>query len=104
MGPNTQLLCARLRDVIQLLERVGASYWADWMQTALTRIERSDFSGVEKVCGAYGGMGSFNDLIIQLGPHQIAANEADGANEELERLRGEIYELAMLIKRDVVIE
>lgn len=52
MGPNTTLLCARLRDVTQLLERVGASYWADWMQTALTRIERSDFSGVENVCGA----------------------------------------------------
>ena len=65
MGSKTQLLCDRLQETIMLLERVNEHYWADWLKVALSRIENDDFSGIPYLIAAYGGMGSFNDILIK---------------------------------------
>ncbi len=103
MGPKTTLLCERLRDTAQLLRKVGESHWAKWMETALRRIENGDFSGVEHVLGAYGGMGSFNDLVLAaVNGHAVNDDNWRDYNDRLDSLRGELYTLANDVRRDAV--
>ena len=57
------------------------------MSKAASMIRKSDFAGVEKVLGAYGGMGSFQDNYWK--------------NLRIEELQHEMWELADSIKREV---
>lgn len=72
------------------------------MHKSKSRVEASDFSGITHLLGAYGGMGSFNDLIIC---QQMVGGKfswKDGhieKNHELDRLRSKAWELADAIKR-----
>ena len=102
MGPKTSSLIAVLSELIELLERDSETHWSNWMRNAKSRIEASDYSGITHLLGAYGGMGSFNDLILgqslQRGKIVWKDNQAE-LNEELSRLRSEAWELATYIKR-----
>ena len=102
MGPNTSSLVVVLSELIELLERDNETHWSKWMRKAKSRIEASDYSGITHLLGAYGGMGSFNDLILgqslQRGKIVWKDNQAE-LNEELSRLRSEAWELATYIKR-----
>ena len=64
MGPKTAELVAVLEELIHLLNTDGNNHWANWMTKARALIVNSDFSGIEKVLAAYGGMGSFNDVYL----------------------------------------
>lgn len=102
MGPKTKELINVLQSLIDLLQRDHETYWSKWMSVSKSRIEASDFSGVTHLLGAYGGMGSFNDLILgqgrQRGKIVWKDNHAE-LNTELSRLRNEAWELATSIKR-----
>jgi len=102
MGPKTQKLIEVLVELIALLEKHDVQNWSQWMQKALQRIENSDFSGITHLLGAYGGMGSFNDLILSFQEPQ-QANEIilEQDNEKLIHLRSKAYNLAKKIKREV---
>ena len=103
MGPKTMQLIGVLDQIIALLETDGEEHWREWMATARSRLLNSDYSGIEYLIGAYGGMGSFNDLIIGQsvvnGEFQWKAN-AHEANETLNVMRSSAYELADFIKRN----
>lgn len=104
MGPKTRILCDRLREAADLLRRVGEHHWCDWLEESLRRIENDDFSGVEHLHGAFGGMGSFNDLIIMsANGHAILNNEYRAVNARLDGLRHELYELAEYIRHNAEI-
>lgn len=105
IGPKTQLLCDCLKATIVLLERVGADHWAAWMKISLSQLENGDLSGVKHVLAAYGGMGSFNDLVLCSGNgHRVTDDEYRTVNDELDKLRNEAYELAQFISRNAVVE
>src|SRR4029453_1367889 len=105
MGPQTRILCDRLHDAIQLLDRVQEHHWSKWFSTALTRIQNGDLSGVHQILASYGGMGSFNDLVIHsANGHHVTDTEYSFVNERLEKLRSELYDLAKMVRKNAVVE
>ncbi|WP_247362028.1 DUF6966 domain-containing protein [Ralstonia pseudosolanacearum] len=103
MGPKTKELVEVLAKLAALLESDGEQHWRAWLLHAKTRLEASDYSGVEYLLRAYGGMGSFNDFVA-------AQSFVDGRltwktgygelNDEIDALRSEAWELATGIKRN----
>ena len=67
--------------------------------------KKSDFRGVEIVKGSFGGMGSFNDLIIHpMNKHSIKESEVESINKDLNYLRSKIYNLCQHIIRNADIK
>jgi hypothetical protein len=90
-----------------LLEAEGETHWSQWMRTAKAKLENSDYSGVEYLLNAYGGMGSFNDLIIcqrYQGGRLSWLPEGEDKNDRLDKLRSRAWELAEYIKRNHAID
>ena len=104
MGPLTTELCDRLRETAGLLSRVGESHWRRWLETSLRRIENSDLSGVDHLLGAYGGMGSFNDLVLSPPNAPVTmTDEFRELNDRLDELRSELYRLARAVRSNAEI-
>ena len=57
-------LCVVLRDLIGTLDAHGETFWRNWMAKSLKDLEAKKLQGAKHLLGAYGGMGSFNDLYI----------------------------------------
>ncbi|UFX46796.1 hypothetical protein HAP47_0009050 [Bradyrhizobium sp. 41S5] len=76
------------RLVVLLREDEWGSHWADWMEISRREIAGGDFHGIERLLSAYGGMGSFNDLVLS------------SSNDELDRLRTRAGALAILIRNN----
>ncbi len=56
-----------LEEMIALLRKCDNSHWANWFQIALDLYTSGKSSkSYSKVLGAYGGMGSFNDVFWNL--------------------------------------
>ena len=103
MGPKTEELTEVLEELIAVLDEDNEEQWSAWMSQARKWILASDFSGVEKVLQAYGGMGSLNDLV--LGYHyvdgQLQQKKGRGKlNDKLVLLRERAWKLANEIKRE----
>jgi hypothetical protein len=65
-------LLAGLNAVINMLDQHGESHWAGWMRSVRTEVQVHDAHGLRRLLQAYGGMGSFNDLVLaHLNGHQI---------------------------------
>ena len=47
-----------------LLDHSGDGHWAEWMRRSAAEIRVGDGHGVSRVLRAYGGIGSFNDLVF----------------------------------------
>ena len=91
MGPKTKQLTVVLEKLILILNEDKEHHWASWMSQAKSRITSSDYSGIEKVLGAYGGMGSFTDVRLE---------KISRSNEHFSELRSEAWRLATEIKRE----
>jgi hypothetical protein len=102
-------LIAALDEVIALLDSAGQPHWRDWMAEARARLHRSDMSGLDKILAAYGGMGSFNDIIIgyrdvpiRNGATRMEWDDAGRAmDERLCELRGMIAALARTQRAEI---
>jgi hypothetical protein len=75
------------------------------MDDCRKRMLASDYSGVEKLFSSYGGMGSFNDLVI--GQSNVNGEfswkpQAQLNNVRLDALRTEAYELVQAIRQEYV--
>jgi hypothetical protein len=100
MGPKTVVLCETLRETCSLLSGAGERHWAKWLAESLRRIENGDFSGITHLRDAFGGMGSFNDLVLgSFNGHAVGDAEFRQVNESLDSLRSELYELSDYIRR-----
>ena len=64
IGETSERLSANLIAVIALLRKPQITRWADWMADALARLDDCVTNGFADILAAYGGMGSFNDLVI----------------------------------------
>lgn len=97
-----------MRTLIQLLiaceaflRSVGETFWADKIQSTLKKGGRSsDIYLIEEILSWYGGMGSFNDLMIsRYNDHLVDEKDEEKLNDELNRLRSQIYHEAARLKR-----
>ena len=102
MDSTAQELIGTLDQLAELLESDGDRHWISWVRRAQARLEKSDYSGVEYLLSASGGMGSFNDLILgqSYSNGQFAwKNGHIELNERLDKLRSMAWQLAQQIKR-----
>jgi hypothetical protein len=90
-----------LEELISILEKHDEKHWSKMLRKSLQRIEAGDYSGVELLKTFFGGMGSFNDLLIQPNTTKgkIEFNEKQiEANSKLDLLRDTARTLAREIK------
>jgi len=100
MDSNTNALTDKLREACALLVATGEEHWARWMSQSLSEIENGNLSGVDQLLNAYGGMGSFNDLILtSYEGHSLDDADCRRWNLQLDSLRSEMYALATKIAR-----
>lgn len=92
---------ATIQQTLLLLEEHEECYWSGKLQGILDRAQRARALGkaskaavLDEIEHLYGGMGSFNDLVIsRLAGHKVSAEEAAAANQELDLLRERLYKL-----------
>ena len=72
-----------LDTLASLLRGIGEERWAAWVEKSNRHLQNHDLRGVHHLLGAYGGMGSLNDIV---------APSIDGP-------RTEAWELAQRIQR-----
>ena len=104
MGPKTKELIDVLSRLIDLLSDQKEDLWGNWLAESKKRLLSSDHSGIEKLLGAYGGMGSFNDLVVGYYQENGITQQRKGhgaANQELSKLRTRAWKLATEIKHEV---
>ena len=103
MGPKTEELVKVLVQLASLLESDDEQHWRAWVLRAKGRLENSDYSGVEYLLNAYGGMGSFNDFVAGQtfvnGQFAWKTGHVE-LNDEIAALRSKAWELATHIKRN----
>lgn len=100
MHPDIEILAQYLDQAEALLRCYGQVQWAKWLSTDARLIRALDFYGVEHLLAAYGGMGSFNDVILQRNDSGVPAKIDAADNEHLDKLRSEIYNLARKLKSE----
>ena len=107
MRTQTQELIETLKEIEEILRSEEEVHWADWMLISRQALEKSDFWGIEKLLQAYGGMGSFNDLMLSQ-PSKIctveSAKELGKKDDRLSDLRTRAYELATDIRRNPIVK
>jgi hypothetical protein len=67
LHPEIEALVGILTEMSALLRRYDDEPWAARVDRCRDRIAQSDFYGVLQLRELYGGMGSLNDVILQLG-------------------------------------
>jgi hypothetical protein len=104
MTDDIQKLSKVLDELIQLLEVSGEKHWTRWMLEAKDNL--SNDYGVGHILAAYGGMGSFSDLIIYRKAEngRLKWSLSDRMrNDKLDKLRKQVWELADGIRRSRMI-
>jgi hypothetical protein len=95
MHPEVGELAELAQAVADLLIGYGEHGWGDWFQTDAARIRNLDSYGVEHVIGAYGGLGSVNDLVLHpMNGHSIRNEDIALANEKLASLLAQTSRMA----------
>jgi hypothetical protein len=79
-----------LAEILRLLDNVSEKVWS-------VRIRRALGAEIDagEVLTWFGGMGSFNDLVLSaVNGHVLRTDDAKRLNDELDALRRELFELA----------
>lgn len=84
-----------------LLRSVGENFWAGKIKTIIQKgSSELDMYRLEEILSWYGGMGSFNDLIISVhNDHKLNGQDEKKLNDELSKIRSDIYQEATLQKK-----
>lgn len=88
-GPKTNELITVLEQIIYILNQQNVLFWLERIGRVYELICASDFYGVELLLSFYGGMGSFNDIVLS------------EQSDEFVILRSKAYELATFLRRNV---
>ncbi|MCP3851347.1 MAG: hypothetical protein GY694_14055 [Gammaproteobacteria bacterium] len=77
-----------------LLRSVGEKFWADKIKRVLGKDEESlELYLLKEILSWYGGMGSFNDLMIsEYNNHILNGKDEEKLNDDLMSIRSAIYE------------
>lgn len=57
-------LIADLDEAIDLLQNAGETFWQAWLQRGRDQIASGNGHGLDHLLPGFGGMGSFNDLVL----------------------------------------
>jgi hypothetical protein len=103
MKYTSENLIKVINEMISITEWDNSD-WASWLIKCKKELENSDYHGIERLLGGYGGMGSFNDLVVG------QSHDEDGnfvwrkgykrKNNQLSGLRSKAYEIAQYIKHN----
>lgn len=78
---------AQARDV---LLHIGEDHWGRWMEDVHAELVSHHARGLTRLLGAYGGMGSFNDFVVDpVNGHQVG--DFDRVNRSPAVLRTAMY-------------
>ena len=86
-------LLADLDEAIGVLSDAGETRWKSWLERDRARIAAGDPYGVDSLLRAFGGMGSFNDLVLaqpDADPSQVDLLRR--ADQRLWDLRAQIWQ------------
>jgi hypothetical protein len=104
MGPQTEKLVLELDACVLLLQSCSEKHWTEWLEKCGTDLKTGDFSGIERLLGAYGGMGSINDLVLHpMNGHTMEESQVKKSNELLRDHLSNAYSLAQDIKKNAII-
>lgn len=79
-------LIADLDEAIDLLQAACETHWQKWLRNSRDQIALGDLEGLDHLLNAFGGMGSFNDLVL-------SQPNAAGTPYELRRADGRLWDL-----------
>jgi len=86
MGPKTKELIIELEACANMLKECSEIHWGLWLEECASLLKTGNFRGIEKFEGAFGGMGSINDLILHpINKHNISESEVQKYNERLQK-------------------
>lgn len=95
-------LAGDLGETARLLNRHGEEHWAAWAARCRRGLEARDVAAFERILRAFGGMGSFNDLVIMaVNGHDVDPQQEPAVNDRLDRLRQQVWEDANALARAV---
>ncbi|UFU08251.1 DUF6966 domain-containing protein [Ruania halotolerans] len=103
-SPDVQIdaLLTDLEYAVAILERAGGpDGWIRWLKSDHDRICARDIYGLDHLLSAFGGMGSFNDVVL----HSMNGNRGSDeelvlANEHLRIVRSRIWDRAKVLLRE----
>ena len=98
-GPKTSRLVTLLDELAVILRELDQAHWADSMSESARRLRQNDFSGIHHLLSAYGGMGSFNDILPEL-----VGELPDHRVERARQLRSQAWDLGDEIRRESEID
>lgn len=95
-------LVSALEQTNSLLRGVAASFWANKLDQLLKACGHEPSSrDAQKILSWYGGMGSFNDLLIStINGHDVREEDEELLNDRLAELRELIYVEASKLARE----
>jgi len=103
MGPKTTELVTKLEECAAFLRACSEIKWARWLEKSAALLRSGQLSGIDHFNGAFGGMGSVNDLVLHpINGHTIEESEIDAANEKLKTYFSTIGELAEEVRKNAV--
>ena len=90
---STNALIVALESGKNLLQVVGETFWSGKINHLLARMSANHSADdIRNILSWFGGMGSFNDLIISAAnDHDVNPDEESKYNDELDRIRETIY-------------
>jgi hypothetical protein len=95
-------LLRALDEAVILLNRFNESLWSGRLADDRAKIANGDRYALDHVLQAFGGMGSFNDLVIhRINGHDIDDREVRAVNDRLSALRTAIWSGAKTLRRDL---
>lgn len=97
-----QRLQNALTEVQEVLSIFGEDHWSEWFARCETALEASDAHALDEILRAFGGMGSFNDLVLRhplkgLRSSVEIALQSTGWTEEEQAANAHIRELGSII-------
>jgi len=90
---SVDVLTPAMTECKNLLQSVGETFWSQKIETFLSlRTENISADDAREVMTWFGGMGSFNDLMISaVNGHNVKPEDEDRYGHDLDHLRDTIY-------------
>ena len=93
-------LKSSLDQMIALLREHGERHWLSWAESCRHELDAYDAAAFDHILRAYGGMGSFNDLLI-LGWNGHLVEPEAAVNGRLGHLRTAIWTGATALRHEL---
>ncbi|GAA1867169.1 DUF6966 domain-containing protein [Asanoa iriomotensis] len=95
-------LIANLDEAAALLREHGERHWLAWLLRCRAELVAHETAAFDRILAAFGGMGSFNDLLIlAVNGHAVRPDQENVVNERLGDLRHLIWTDAADFRRDL---